>query len=280
MSSHRVVLCADDFGLTEGVSRGILELAERGRLSATSVMTNCAAWPGLAPALRAFDGRIGVGLHLNLTTGAPLGPMPGLAPGGVLPNHPELLMKTLTGRIDRGEIGREIERQLDAFAEGFGRAPDFIDGHQHVHVLPGIRGALLSVLAERGLCGALWLRDPSDTAQAIVRRRLSAGKALIVGGLASGFRSAAAKAGCATNRGFSGFSPFDPALPAERVFESAFRDLGPRPVVMCHPGHVDEPLRRIDPVAEPREQELAYLTSDRFPELLARADAVLVPRPE
>src|SRR4028118_1042681 len=109
---HRVVLCADDFGLTEGVSRGILELAEAGRISATGAMTNRPDWPRLAPALRPLAGRIGVGLHLHLPTAEPPGPMPGLAPGGRFPALGDLMGRALMGRLPAGEVEGEIERQL------------------------------------------------------------------------------------------------------------------------------------------------------------------------
>lgn len=276
--SHRVVLCADDYALTEGVSRGILELARHGRISATSVMTNCAPWPDLAPDLKALEDRVGVGLHLNLTTGAPLGPLPTLAPAGRLPPLTELLWGALSSRISAGEIRSEIERQLDRFERCFGAPPAFVDGHQHVHVLPIIRRTLLSVLVDRGLAGRLWLRDPSDSVGSIVRRGLSVRKALVVHALATGFRSAARAAGFDTNWGFAGFSPLDDT-PPERVFDRAFRDLGAHPVVMCHPGHADKALEGLDPAVESRPAELAYLGSDAFAALLAERRIALVVSP-
>lgn len=276
--SHRVVLCADDFGLTEGVSRGILELARQGRISATSAMTNCEAWPDLAPGLTEMGDRIGVGLHLNLTAGAPLGPMPILAPSNRLPPLRQLLRGAALGRVPEGEVRAEIERQLDAFERCFGVAPAFVDGHQHAHVLPVMRRALLAALAERGLAGRLWLRDPSDATGPILRRGLSWRKALIVRALATGFRRDARAAGFDTNEGFAGFSPLDDTPPG-RVFRSAFRALGPRPVVMCHPGYADETLRELDPAVESRPAEMAYLSSADFAALLAEHDIALVPSP-
>jgi predicted glycoside hydrolase/deacetylase ChbG (UPF0249 family) len=276
---HRVVLCADDFGLTEGVSRGILELAEAGRISATGAMTNRPDWPRLAPALRPLAGRIGVGLHLNLTTAEPLGAMPGLAPGGRFPALGDLMGRALMGRLPAGEVEGEIERQLDAFEQAFGAPPAFVDGHQHVHVLPGIRPALLAALAGRGWQGRVWLRDPGDRVGAIVRRGVSVRKALLVAALARGFRGAAREAGFDTSEGFSGFSPFDPATPPGRIFGSALTDLGPRPVVMAHPGYGDAALRALDPVVESREDELAYLKSDAFADLLRERGLTLAPAP-
>jgi len=273
-----VVLCADDFGLSEGVSRGILDLIAMGRLSATSAMTNCPAWRRCAPALRDHTGRVGVGLHLTLTVGAPLGPMPRLAPGGALPNLPDLAAGALRGGLPLEEIEAEIGRQFDAFADAFGRAPDFVDGHQHVHALPRVRRALFAALRRRGCAGSLWLRDPSDRLSAIARRGVAAAKAVQVRALAAGFRRSARRAGFRVNEGFSGFSPFE-ASAVGATFESAFRYLGPRPVVMCHPGYPDEDLRRLDPVVEVRRDEFDYLASDAFAELLATRKITLAPRP-
>ncbi|WP_407519829.1 ChbG/HpnK family deacetylase [Methylobacterium oryzisoli] len=276
---HPIVLCADDYGLSPGVSRGILALARAGRISATGSMTNLPAFRPEAARLREWDGRIGLGLHLTLTAGAPLGPMPRLAPAGRLPPLGRLMRLLLAGALDRDEVRAEIERQLDAFAQALGRAPDFLDGHQHVHVLPGVRGAVLAALAARGLAGRVWLRDPGDRLPAILARPASP-KALLVRSLAAGFRAAAAQAGFSTNRGFSGFSDFGPGEGFAAAFERAFAALGPAPLVMCHPGHVDEELRALDPVVASRPAELAYLASDRFAALLDRKGLRLVPGPE
>jgi len=271
-----VVLCADDYGLSPGVSRGILDLARRQRISATGSMTNIPAFRDAAPALRELSGTIGLGLHLTLTTGAPLGALPRLAPDGRLPPLGRLLSLSLSGRLPAAEIRPEIERQLDAFAAATGRLPDFVDGHQHVHVLAGVRGALLAALDARGWRG--WLRDPGDRLGAI-RARPQGRKAAVVAGLGLGFRRAARRAGFATNRGFSGFSDFAEGEGFAEAFERSFRALGPAPLVMCHPGEIDEALRALDPVVASRPLELAYLGSARFAEFLDREGIRLVPGP-
>ena len=274
-----LVLCADDFGLTDGVSRSILHLARTGRISATSAMTNRPGWKRHAGELRALDAQVGVGLHLTLTLGAPLGRVPKLAPHDRLPAFGVLMRRSLLGTLPGDEVREEIERQLAAFEAHFGRPPDFVDGHQHVHVLPGVRGPLLRALRDRGQEGRLWLRDPSDHLPSIARRGVARRKALLVRALASGFGEAARAAGFAANEGFSGFSAFDPAVPAERVFAAALSHLGPRPLVMCHPGHADAELAALDPVVATRPQEFAYLASDGFAVLLERRGLVLAPAP-
>lgn len=274
-----VVLCADDYGISEGVSRGILRLAETGRISAASCMTNGPHWPEAGRALRASPAPIGVGLHLTLTWGAPLGPLPDVSlPDGRLPPLGHVLRAALlrrwSGAAAQARLRAEIARQLDAFADALGRPPDFVDGHQHVHVLPGIREALLQVLAGRNLAGRIWLRDPSDGLGAILARRLSAGKAAFVASLAGGFRRDAARAGMATNAGFSGFSPFD-GDPG-REMRSHLERLGPRPLVMCHPGLADPAP---DEIGDARGREYAYLSSPGFPALLESRGLSLAPAP-
>ncbi|MDP8920096.1 MAG: ChbG/HpnK family deacetylase [Pseudomonadota bacterium] len=274
---HSVVLCADDFGLSDGVSRGIVELAETGRLSATGAMTNMPGWRRAAPDLRALQDRIAVGLHLNLTTGSSLSAMPRFAPTGTFPALKELLAAALKRQLPADEIDREIGCQLDAFVEVHGKPPAFVDGHQHVHVLPVIRPALMRILKEKGYARRVWLRDPSDRAAAILHRPAGRSKALIVKALALGFAQSAHAAGFQTNEGFSGFAPLDLSVPAVRVFEEAFSRLGDHPVVMCHPGYVDDELQGLDPAVESRLEELNFLKSEAFPALLEERGIALSP---
>lgn len=253
------VLCADDFAMTEGVSRSILELLAAGRLSATGAMTNRPHWRRLAGDLAGFSGKADLGLHLNLTCGAPLAAMSLVAPAGTFPQLGQLASLALRSRAARREIAAEIERQLDAFESGLGRAPDFLDGHQHVHVLPGIRRAVLDAVARRYPAGSVYLRDPADSVRAIRARGVAVGKALVIAGLATGMRQAAARRGIPVNRGFSGVAPFDPSRDFSADMLRFLHRPGPRHLVMCHPGHVDEELVGLDPVVATRPVEHAAL---------------------
>jgi predicted glycoside hydrolase/deacetylase ChbG (UPF0249 family) len=266
------VLCADDYALTPAVSAGILRLLEQERISATGAMTNRPSWREAAADLRRHAGRADLGLHLNLTTGEPLGAMPNLAPTGQFPALGHLLRASLARGLDRREIAGEISRQLTAFEDAMGLAPDFVDGHQHVHVLNGIRQPLLAVLAERYPDPATrpYLRDPADSPLAIVARR-HAGKALVVAGFASGFAAAVRRAGFAVNRGFAGFSAFDARADYAAEFRAYLRKPGERHLVMCHPGLIDDALRGIDPVVGTRPLELAFLSGPGFAALCTEA---------
>jgi chitin disaccharide deacetylase len=265
-----ITLCADDYGLSWGVSQGILEALRAGRLSAVSVLATSPRWPALGRDLLREGFDVDVGLHLNLTLGAPLGPMPQFAPGGKLPPVSRVIHASLRDKLPLGEIRAEIDRQLDRFEAVMERPPDFVDGHQHVQILPDIRDELLEALTERRLQGRCWLRDSGDRLHRILWRRSAIKKALFLRGVSRGFRREARRAGFAVNDGFAGFSPFHPGKDYAKQFATYLRARGRRHLIMCHPGHVDADLRAQDPVTVTREQELAFLLSPKFEEMLAK----------
>lgn len=259
----RLVLCADDYALAPGVSRAIRELARAGRLNATSVMT-----PG--PDLAAEAGRLmdeapsgfQIGLHVTLTGG--LRP---LASQAFEKDIGPLLARAYLRRLDLAGIGAEIEAQFTAFRGAFGRAPAFVDGHQHAHLLPGIRGLVLA--ATKRHAPHAWLRQcrgPNGAGPGAKGRVI----ALLSGGLAR----QAAKQGFSTNPAFSGAYDFKSGSFAA-LFPRFLENLPDGALVMVHPGHVDEALRAADPIHGPREAEYAYLAGPQFPADLARAGFTL-----
>ena len=171
----------------------------------------------------------------------------------------------------------EIRAQLDAFEDAMGRAPDFIDGHQHVHVLEPVRGLLLDEAQRRGYAGKVWLRDSADKPARIIKRGVETQKALALAWFGRGFGKEAQARGFEVNEGFSGFSAFDVARDYASDFARYLKQPGARHLVMCHPGHVDDELKSLDPVTTTREQELAFLLSDRFSETMEKAGATLGP---
>jgi predicted glycoside hydrolase/deacetylase ChbG (UPF0249 family) len=272
MSDRAFVLCADDFGLTAGVSRAILSLLAKGRLTATGAMTSRPAWREFAPDLKAFAGKADLGLHFNLTCAAPLGAMPALAPGGALPPLGRVAKAALASAPARAEIAAELARQLDAFEDALGVPPDFVDGHQHVHVLPGVRGAVIDAVARRYPEGSVYLRDPFDTPGAIVARGEAVGKALVIAALALGLGRQARGRGIPVNDSFAGVSAFDPRRDYGEAFRRFVMVRKGRLLVMCHPGEARDPdLAGLDPVAATRPIEAAYLGGNQFLEDMTEA---------
>jgi predicted glycoside hydrolase/deacetylase ChbG (UPF0249 family) len=274
-ASFSFALCADDFALSPGVSRGIVAALKAGRLSATSVMTTRPAWFASAQDLRPYRDIADIGLHLNLTLGSPLGVMSRFAPAGRLPEVRRVLRAAQKNDLPETEIREEIARQLDRFVEAFGSAPDFVDGHQHVQILPRIRDWLFDALEERGLRGKVWLRDSGDYLSSIMTRGRELKKALAVAWLARGFANEANARGFVVNHGFAGFSNFDPCSDYGSTFERFLRAPGRRHLIMCHPGYCDKELVACDPVTFSREQELEFLVSHAFEQTLERRGAQL-----
>ncbi|MCI0600480.1 MAG: ChbG/HpnK family deacetylase [Beijerinckiaceae bacterium] len=271
-----VSLCADDFALTPGVTRGIIELLDAGRLTATSAIATSASWPEGARALQQFKHVADIGLHLNLTRGNPLGLMPAFAPFGQFPALGKVLTSAVKRELPETEIGQEVSRQIDKFCEHFGSVPDFVDGHYHVQVLPQVRAQLFACLEEKGLLGKVWLRNSSDQLLRILRRNTgSLKKALVVAWLGKGFAKEAEARGFVTNDGFAGFSAFHPQRDYAADFALYLHAPGKRHLIMCHPGYCDEELAAADPVNLSREQELRFLLSPAFAQTLERNGARL-----
>lgn len=267
------VVCADDYGLAPGVSDAIAELIGAGRLSATSCMTTMADWRRAAAPLRELVRRApaDVGLHLTLTDQAPLSRASGLAIDGRLPPLGRLLPRALAHALPAAALVDELRAQFDAFEDAWGAPPDYVDGHQHVHVLPGVREAVVAELLRRYPVGRVWVRDCVEPPVRCLRRGESTAKAMFISALGAGLRRQLHAAGIPANDGFSGLHDFSTVRPFGDKMRRFLAALGPRPLLHVHPGRVDAALLGCDALTTPREAELAYLASDEFADDLATA---------
>jgi predicted glycoside hydrolase/deacetylase ChbG (UPF0249 family) len=266
---RHIWLCADDYGIAPGVNAAIRDLIARGRLNATSVMVSAPAFQRSdAEALAGLIGkekRVAVGLHVTLTAPfKPLTPIYGpLRDDAFLPLEAMLLAAFLQ-RLDVDRLTMEIATQLKAFVTAFGRTPDFIDGHQHVHLFPQVREAFLSVVKE--VAPQAWVRQ---CGRSMPWRRRFDRKALLLDTLSYSFRRHARAKGLQTNPAFAGAYDFRAQPDFAALFPRFLHRLPPESVVMCHPGKVDDELTRLDPFTTQREREYAYLASDALPPTLA-----------
>ena len=267
---RRIWLCADDYGLSPGVNRGIRDLIERGRLNATSVMVvGPAIGRGEISALQAAAAdspRCAIGLHVTLT--APFRPLTmHFQPldGGMFPAFPKLLRAGLLRRIDPEIVHAELMVQLSTFAELFGRAPDFVDGHQHAQLFPVVRDAFLA--AVKAAAPGAWVRQGGRNQP--LARRLGSPKALVLDILSAQFRRRAAQANIAFNPGFAGAYDFSQRPDFGALMRQFLEYLPEDGLIMCHPGFVDDILVGLDPFTTQREHEHAFLGGESFPRLLA-----------
>jgi chitin disaccharide deacetylase len=267
---RRIWLCADDYGLSPGVNRAIRDLIERGRLNATSVMV---VGPSIGReevgALRTAAGNsphCAIGLHVTLT--APFRPLTmHFRPidGGMFLAFPKLLRAGLLRRLDPEIIHAELMVQLAAFNEMFGRAPDFVDGHQHAQLFPQVRDAFLTAVKEAA--PNAWVRQGGRNQP--LARRLASPKALFLDILSAQFRRRAARADIAFNPGFAGAYDFSQQPDYSTLMRQFLEGLPEGGLIMCHPVFVDETLVSLDPLTDQREREYAFLGGEHFPPLLA-----------
>jgi predicted glycoside hydrolase/deacetylase ChbG (UPF0249 family) len=272
---RQIWLCADDYGMAPGINNAIRELILRGRLNATSVMTVAAHLTAdevdALETLNSGETRAALGLHVTLT--APFTPLSeGFAPlreGAFLPIN-DMMRLAMTRRLEVEPLTIEIATQLQAFLSAFGHLPDFVDGHQHVHLLPQVRNAFLKVVSE--IAPNAWVRQ---CGRAGTNRRLHDSKSLVLDVLSLGFKSQAARHGLATNPAFAGAYAFTPEARFARIFPRFLKGLPEGGLIMCHPGFVDAALESLDSLTTLREHEFAFFSSDAFPRVLAEHGASL-----
>lgn len=271
---RRVWLVADDYGISPAVSAAIRDLIARNRLSATSVMTLTPSFSrSEATALRDVAGsRAAIGLHVTLT-----GPFKPLTSNfvpmrdGAFPMLAGMAGRALAHWQNPALLEAEILRQFAAFHDAFGRAPDYVDGHQHIHVFPQIGEALLR--AAKKAAPHAWVRQCGRAPAA--PKSLSDPKGYILDALSRRFHRLAKAQGVRTNPAFAGTYSFAPGAEFDKLFPGFLDGLPDGGLIMCHPGKVDDELRRLDPLTTLRECEYVYLLSQSFPQLLAESGYTL-----
>jgi predicted glycoside hydrolase/deacetylase ChbG (UPF0249 family) len=238
-AARRLIVNADDFGLTAGVSRGILDAHRTGLVTSTTVLASLVPQPELDAA--AVGSGLGIGLHFNLTWGRPVSPaalVPSLVDGE---GRFERDLADLQARAHPDDVRRECEAQIEAFARRFGRAPTHLDSHHHVHRLPRVMDAVVEVV--------LAVRLPLRSQDA-------------------GFREGLRRRGIATTDHFLGDARAEPYWTTERLLDQlATLPLG-LTELMCHPGIYDADLA-YSRYGRQREVELAAL---RDPEARATVE--------
>lgn len=267
--TRRIRLIADDYGLAPGVSAGILDLLDRGRLTGTSCMTGFPEWPDAAALIKPLCGRAAVGLHLTLTDQPAVTGRSSLAPEGRLPPLRSLALPVLRGRVDERDVHAELDAQYDRFIEALSRRPAFIDGHQHVHFLPVVRTWLRARFSEATEKPVL--RGAPALSSAAVAPKVAA-----IAAVAAGFNRSMARAGFTIFEPLAGIYDWRQPERFAPVLQAAVEALPERGLFMCHPGHVDDTLRGRDPMQRVREVEFGVLASDAFGESLARADVEIM----
>lgn len=268
MSAKRLIVNADDFGLTAGVNAGIVEAFERGILRSTTLMANGPAFSDAARLARQTPG-LDVGCHLVLIGGRPL-----TEPASRFPDSATELVRRLFGRYSVEWIEREFTAQIEKIVSA-GIDPTHLDSHKHTHLAPPVLEAMLRVARRFGI---RWIRRPFDLPLTVARNGGS-WKAKIVARavrpLGSRFEQKVRAAGLNATGTFAGFQMtgrFRSAQLAELIhaLPNGLTEF------MCHPGHCDDELRGMPTrLTDSRQEELAALTSGEVLQAIREAGVEL-----
>ncbi|HET8925788.1 MAG TPA: ChbG/HpnK family deacetylase [Candidatus Acidoferrum sp.] len=275
-----LIVNADDFGWTEGVNRGIVQAFRNGIVTSASLLANGAAFSEAVELLRTAVG-LGVGVHLNLSDGAPAAEPETVTTlvneKGEFAGGPESL---LLRRARRGLLLDEVEREWDAQIQKVrdaGIEPTHLDGHKHVHMLPGLFETALKLAKRHGIGAIRVALEESSLRAALSSGGKQRGGVVMRQGvqarglklLARDARELAENAGIATADYFCGI-----AQTGELTREGVKQLLKSLPEgtteLMCHPGYVDEALQKTATrLRDSRGTELEILTDTGIRNLVA-----------
>lgn len=246
----QLIINADDFGLTGGVCRGIVEAINQGLVSSCTAMV---CMPGALESITKWAPQIAgkIGLHLQLTGDCEpcLSPeqIPSLVTSfGRFPRRPEDV------KADTLEAAKEWRAQVTRM-RGLGVQPNHLDSHHHIHQRPELFPVYADLAAELGLPVRYLEGSPVNMLEDRGVKHPSAcvidwfGANTDLKGLLACLEATYVKAG------------------AEKPVE-----------LMCHPGYSDHELQTVSSYTEPREAELGVLTSPQTAEALQQMGAKVV----
>lgn len=275
-----LIINADDLGWTDGVNRGILDAFRGGIVTSTSVLANGAAFAEAVKTAKSAP-RLAVGVHLNLSDGAPTADRERvtslLNDDGAFADGPEgLLLKRARGVLVLDEVEEEWDAQIQKVRDA-GIRPTHLDGHKHVHMLPGLFEIGLQLAKKHGIEAIrVSLEESSlrtalafgsqDRAGVVMKQGVQARGLKL---LARSARKQAARMGIATADYFCGI-----AQTGELTLKGVGQLLKNLPEgtteLMCHPGYADEALQKTETrLQASRQKELEILTDTRIRNLVA-----------
>ncbi|WP_348269430.1 ChbG/HpnK family deacetylase [Edaphobacter paludis] len=282
----RLIINADDFGLTYGVNRGIAESCVQGAVTSVTLMAVGRQWRDAVEVVRGtLDNLavpVSVGCHVVLVDGSPVLPaasIPSLLNGGrggpqFRDSFSSFTRGAMSGRLNADELEAEISSQIVRLQQA-GLLLSHVDTHKHAHLFPSVLRSLIQALKK---CGIKSLRNPFYPVRFPSLHQLRGRPRLVrrfvqvplLRSYAKRFRAAVEANGLTAPDGcigvyssaFQSYAQMDEVL--RRLPEGTWE-------LVCHPGYNDAELNLINTsLRTSRETELEMLTSSQFHEMLRR----------
>ncbi|HKX26203.1 MAG TPA: ChbG/HpnK family deacetylase [Blastocatellia bacterium] len=279
-----LIVNADDFGLTAGVNRAVIEGHTGGIITSATLMVNMPAFDEAAQLARAHR-TLGTGLHFNITQGRPVAPVSQVRSlvgetGEFLGTTTALAWRALAGRLRPAEVVVELRAQLERALEA-GLVLTHVDSHKHSHAIPLVCSAIIETIGDYGINAVRSPRERWEVRQVgrpFESRRLIT-QALGSFGIAQLCRISAARLEAArvrTTDAFhgvtrTGFWTRPWLLDLIRSLPEGVSEL------MCHPGYQDPQLGAVKTrLRESRVTELRLLTDPEVRALVRECPVQLV----
>jgi predicted glycoside hydrolase/deacetylase ChbG (UPF0249 family) len=280
-----LVVIADDYGIGPETSRGILELAQRGLITATVLLSNSPHAEAAVRDWRRTGAPMGLGWHPCLTMDPPAAPasqVPSLiGPNGCLWPLGRFLTQLYLHQICPRQIEIELIAQYNRFLELVGSPPAIVNSHQHVGLFPPVGAILRRILTER--CPERpYFRRVQEPWSMLARIPGARKKRTLLNTLGRAESWRQRQAGFPGNDWLAGIT--DPFWVKDPAFFTRWLARIPGRIVelACHPGHLDPTLvgRDCEPhdgLAQRRVDELHLLLQPSFPEACRRAGFRRIP---
>ncbi len=281
---RRLIVNADDFGLTRGVNRAIVESHRDGIVTSSTLMANGQAFEDAIAHAKSAS-RLSVGCHVVLVDGSPV--LGGQQASTLFDQKADdgrfydglgaFALRAVSGRVDADEIEAEVTAQIRKL-QSAGVSVSHLDTHKHTHILPQVLRALLRAART---CGVPAVRNPFGPVRLSILAKYPSlwkrySQVTVLNRLGGRFRNSVTNAGMLTTDGTVG-------VVATGVMDSyLFRsivDSLPEGTweLVCHPGYNDAELGSIRTrLRESRAVELRLLTSPKALELLVRSGVQLI----
>jgi hopanoid biosynthesis associated protein HpnK len=279
---RRLIVNADDFGLTAGVDRAIVEAHTDGVVSSATLMANSSAFEDAVTAARSAP-NLSVGCHVVLVDGRPVLPpqtvdtlvaIRSAEPDKFFSSLSAFAARAMLGGFDRDQLVAEVTAQIQKL-QAAGIQVTHLDTHKHAHLFPEILSALLRAAR---ICGVRAIRNPIVPMKAMPKNYWKRkrdlwkryGQVRVLHTFSGQFHERTKRAGLVTPDGVIGVietGSFESSLLREAL--ASLPD-GTWELV-CHPGYNDADLRAVPTrLRDSREEERRLLTSPELREFLEK----------
>ncbi len=280
---RRLIINADDFGLTQGVNRAIVAAHRHGMVTSSTLMANGQAFDDAVERAKS-ESRLSIGCHVVLVDGIPVGGGQAstlgakkFPDGRFYQSLNSFALRAVGGRIDADEIEAEVAAQIRKL-QGAGIAVSHLDTHKHTHIFPQV---LRPLLRAARACGVRALRNPFGPVRLSILAKYPGlwkrySQVAVLNRLGGRFRKSVAEAGMLTTDGTVGIVATGAM---DRYLFGNIMDSLPEGTweLVCHPGYNDADLASIRTrLRESREEELKLLTSPEAREILGRSGVQLI----